>query len=437
MSGPLKIAVAGLGTVGIGTLKVLEAHARSLERLSGRPIVVSAVSARERAKDRPIDVGGFAWYDDAAAMAAEADAEVVVELIGGADGIAKQVCETAIGAGRHVVTANKALIAEHGTALARAAEAAGVSLAYEAAVAGGIPIVKTLREGLVANGLSRVYGILNGTCNYILTAMRESGRAFDDVLEEAQRLGYAEADPGFDIDGVDAAHKLAILAAVAFGCEVDFEAVHVEGIRRVSPLDIRFADELGYRIKLLGIAALTEDGLEQRVHPCMVPVQAPIAGVEGVFNAVVADGDFIDTLMQEGRGAGEGPTASAVVADLVDIARGHVTPTFAVPATELRRLPPAPMDRHRGAYYVRLMVVDRPGVFADVAAAMRDHDVSMEAVLQHGRDPGETVPVVMTTHETEEAAMMATIDDIESLDAVVEPPCLIRIEPFARPAARG
>ena len=437
MSGPLKIAVAGLGTVGIGTLKVLEAHARSLERLSGRPIVVSAVSARERAKDRPIDVGGFAWYDDAAAMAAEADAEVVVELIGGADGIAKQVCETAIGVGRHVVTANKALIAEHGTALARAAEAAGVSLAYEAAVAGGIPIVKTLREGLVANGLSRVYGILNGTCNYILTAMRESGRAFDDVLEEAQRLGYAEADPGFDIDGVDAAHKLAILAAVAFGCEVDFEAVHVEGIRRVSPLDIRFADELGYRIKLLGIAALTEDGLEQRVHPCMVPVQAPIAGVEGVFNAVVADGDFIDTLMQEGRGAGEGPTASAVVADLVDIARGHVTPTFAVPATELRRLPPAPMDRHRGAYYVRLMVVDRPGVFADVAAAMRDHDVSMEAVLQHGRDPGETVPVVMTTHETEEAAMMATIDDIESLDAVVEPPCLIRIEPFARPAARG
>jgi homoserine dehydrogenase len=436
VSGPLKIAVAGLGTVGVGTLKVLEAHARSLERLSGRPFVVSAVSARARAKRRPVDVDGFAWYDDAAIMAAEADAEVVVELIGGSDGIAKEVCEAAIAAGRHVVTANKALIAEHGTALARAAEAAGVSLAYEAAVAGGIPIVKALREGLAANGLSRVYGILNGTCNYILTAMRESGRTFDDVLEEAQRLGYAEADPGFDVDGVDAAHKLAILAAVAFGCEVDFGAVHVEGIRRVSPLDIRFADELGYRIKLLGIAALTEDGLEQRVHPCMVPVQAPIASVEGVFNAVVADGDFIDTLMQEGRGAGEGPTASAVVADLLDIARGHVTPTFAVPATELRRLAPAPMDRHRGAYYVRLMVVDRPGVFADVAAAMRDHDVSMEAVLQHGRDPGETVPVVMTTHETEEAAMTGTIEVIESLDAVVEQPCLIRIESFAQPAAR-
>ncbi len=436
MSGPLKIAVAGLGTVGVGALKVLETHARSLEQSSGRPIVVSAVSARARDKKRPAAVDGFAWYDDAATMAAEADAEVVVELIGGSDGIAKQVCEAAIAAGRHVVTANKALIAEHGTALARAAEAAGVSLSYEAAVAGGIPIVKALREGLAANGLSRVYGILNGTCNYILTNMRESGRTFDDVLEEAQRLGYAEADPGFDVDGIDAAHKLAILAALAFGCEIDFAAVHVEGIRRISPLDIRFADELGYRIKLLGIAALTDGKLEQRVHPCMVPVEAPIASVEGVFNAVVADGDFVDTLMQEGRGAGEGPTASAVVADLVDIARGHVTPTFAVPATELKRVAPAPMEHHWGAFYVRLMVVDRPGVFADIAAAMRDHDVSMESVLQHGRDPGETVPVVMTTHESEEAAMTATIKAIQSLDAVVEPPCLIRIESFAPPAAR-
>ncbi|MDP6787859.1 MAG: homoserine dehydrogenase [Rhodospirillales bacterium] len=436
MSRPLKIAVAGLGTVGVGTLKVLETHARSLERRSGRPIAVSAVSARERDKKRPVSTDGLAWYDDAAVMAAEADAEVVVELIGGPDGIAKQVCEAAIAAGRHVVTANKALIAEHGTALARAAEAAGVSLSYEAAVAGGIPIVKALREGLAANGLSRVYGILNGTCNYILTNMRESGRSFDDVLEEAQRLGYAEADPGFDVDGIDAAHKLAILAALAFGCEVDFAAVHVEGIRRVSPLDIRFADELGYRIKLLGIAALTNGELEQRVHPCMVPVQAPIASVEGVFNAVVADGDFVDTLMQEGRGAGEGPTASAVVADLVDIARGYATPTFAIPAAELRRLAPASMQRHWGAYYVRLIVVDRPGVFADIAAAMRDFDVSMESVLQHGRDPGETVSVVMTTHETEEAAMTGTIQAIESLDAVVEPPCLIRIESFAPPAAR-
>ena len=437
MSGPLKIAVAGLGTVGVGTLKVLETHARSLERLSGRPIVVSAVSARTQDKSRPMEVDGFAWYDDAAVMAAEADAEVVVELIGGSDGIAKQVCEAAIAAGRHVVTANKALIAEHGTALARAAEAVGVSLSYEAAVAGGIPIVKALREGLAANGLSRVYGILNGTCNYILTAMRESGRTFGDVLEEAQRLGYAEADPAFDVDGVDAAHKLAILASLAFGCKVDFGAVHVEGIRRVSPLDIRFADELGFRIKLLGIAALTEGGLEQRVHLCMVPVQAAIASVEGVSNAVVADGDFIGTLMQVGRGAGEGPTASAVVADLLDIARGHLTPTFAVPATALKRVAPASMDRHWGAFYVRLMVVDRPGVFADIAAAMRDHDVSMESVLQHGHDPGETVSVVMTTHETKEMAMTGTIKAIEALDAVVEPPCLIRIESFAPPAAQG
>ena len=436
-SGPLKIAVAGLGTVGTGTLKVLETHARSLERLSGRQIVVSAVSARTRDKGRSVAVDGFSWYDDAVVMAAEADAEVVVELIGGSDGIAKQVCEAAIFAGRHVVTANKGLIAEHGTALARAAEAAGVSLSYEAAVAGGIPIVKALREGLAANGLSRVYGILNGTCNYILTAMRESGRTFDEVLEEAQSLGYVEADPAFDVDGIDAAHKLAILAALAFGCEVDFGSVHVEGIRRISPLDIRFADELGYRIKLLGIASLTEGGLEQRVHPCMVPVQAAIASVEGVFNAVVADGDFIDTLMQVGRGAGEGPTASAVVADLIDIARGHITPTFAVPTAALKRVAPASMNRHWGAFYVRLMVVDRPGVFADIAATMRDHDVSMESVLQHGRDPGEIVSVVMTTHETEEAAMTGTIKSIESLDVVVEPPCLIRIESFGPPMARG
>ena len=428
MSEPLKIAVAGLGTVGIGTLKVLEARARSLERRSGRRIVVSAVSARNRNKNRPVDLDSFTWFDDAAHMAAAADAQVVVELIGGADGIARATCEAAIAAGRHVVTANKALLAHHGTALALAAEEAGVTLAYEAAVAGGIPIIKTLREGLSANGINRVYGILNGTCNYVLSAMRESRRDFESVLDEAQQLGYAEADPSFDIDGVDAAHKLAILAGVAFGCEINFGAVHVEGIRRVSIMDIQFAEELGYRIKLLGIAALTEGGVEQRVHPCMVPLGAPIASVEGVFNAVVADGDYVDTVMQEGRGAGEGPTASAVVADLVDIARGHFTPTFSVPATELKRIPPAPMARHRGAYYVRLMVVDRPGVFADVAAALRDNEVSMEAVLQRGRAPGETVPVVMTTHETEEAAMMRCVAAIGDLKTVVEPPNVIRIE---------
>ena len=365
-------------------------------------------------------------------MAANADADVVVELIGGADGIAKAVCDQAIAVGRSVVTANKALLAHHGTELARTAESAGVALCYEAAVAGGIPIIKALREGLAGNQLARVYGILNGTCNFILTTMRETGRDFDDVLAEAQALGYAEADPSLDIDGVDAAHKLAILTSVAYGCEVDFDGVHIEGIRHVSAEDIAFAEELGYRIKLLGIARRTEHGIEQRVHPCMVKLDTPVAHVEGVFNAVVAEGDFVGTTVFEGRGAGAGPTASAVVADLIDIARGNRIPTFAVPAGQLAPAKTAPMDQHFGAYYVRLMVLDRPGVIADASAALRDHRVSMESMLQRGRDPGEPVPVVITTHETREAEMIRALDQISALDTVVETPCMIRIEPLTK-----
>ena len=430
MSEPLKIAVAGLGTVGAGLIDLLQKHADVLQSRCGRPLQVTAVSARDKAKDRGVNLSAYQWFDDAVELAAKADADVVVELIGGSEGVAKDMTEAAIAAGRNVVTANKALIAHHGTELAHAAEGAGVNLGYEAAVAGGIPIIKALREGLAGNGVSRVYGILNGTCNYILTQMRESGREFDDVLAEAQELGYAEADPSFDVDGVDAAHKLAILASVAFGCEVNFEAVHVEGIRHISPLDIQFAEELGYKIKLLGVAALTNGHVEQRVHPCMVRKSAPIATVEGVFNAVVADGDFVDTVMQEGRGAGAGPTASAVAADIIDIARGSRIPTFAVPAADLKALPTLPMEKHRGAYYVRLMVLDQPGVFADVAAVLRDCAVSMEAVLQRGRAPGEPVPVVMTFHETEEASMTAALERIAELDSVVEQPRMIRVETF-------
>lgn len=426
---PLKVGIAGLGTVGTGTVKLLQANAELLAVRCGRDIVVAAVADPDR-RERGFATVPQAWYDDALQMVSDADLDLVVELIGGADGIGRAVVEQAIAAGRHVVTANKALIAHHGTTLATAAEAAGVVLACEAAVAGGIPIVKTLREGLVGNRRTRVYGILNGTCNYILTAMRDTGREFETVLAEAQALGYAEADPSFDVDGVDAAHKLAILAGLAFGCAVDFEAVHVEGIRHITAMDIAFADELGYRIKLLGIAGLSERGVERRVHPCMVAATAPIATVEGVFNAVVADGDFVDTIMQEGRGAGERPTASAVVADIADIARGHRIPTFGVPASRLAALPAVPMGRHRGPYYVRLMVVDQPGVFADVAAILRDHEVSMESVLQRSRSPGEAVPVVMTTHDTEEAAMVACLQAIGRLEASVEPPRMIRIEPL-------
>jgi len=427
---PLKIAVAGLGTVGGGTVQLLERQAELLARRAGRRLIVAAVSARDRRRDRGIDLSAARWYEDAAAMAADAEIDIVVELIGGAEGIAARVVETALDRGKPVVTANKALMAHHGTELARKAEEQGVALSFEAAVAGGIPIIKTLREGLAANRLARLYGILNGTSNYILTTMRDSGREFAEVLAEAQKLGYAEADPSFDIDGIDAAHKLAILAGVGFGRPVDLAGVYAEGIRHVSRLDIDFAEELGYRIKLLGIARLTEHGLEQRVHPCMVPRATPIAGVEGVFNAVVAEGDFVGRVVLQGRGAGAAPTASAVVADLVDIAAGrHVAP-FAVPSHSLEPLPGAPMERHQGAYYIRLMVVDQPGVIADVAAALRDEQVSMESMIQRGRAPGEAVPVVLTTHVTVEAAMRRALTRIAALDSVLEPPRMIRIEDF-------
>jgi len=426
----LKIAVAGLGTVGAGTLKLLAEQAGIIEQRCGRRITVTAVSARDPNKDRGVDLSGVRWFTDPVVMADEADADVFVELIGGSDGPARAAVEAALARGRHVVTANKALLANHGTTLARAAEERGLTLAFEAAVAGGIPIIKGLREGLAANRVSEIHGILNGTCNYILTEMRTTGREFADVLAEAQALGYAEADPSFDIDGIDAAHKLAILTSVAFGCPVDFASVLVEGIRHVSALDLKYAEELGYRIKLLGIARRTALGIEQRVHPCMVPREAPIATVDGVFNAVVAQTDFADRVWLVGRGAGAGPTASAVVADLIDVARGRTTPTFGIPANRLEPVQASPVEGRQGAYYLRLMVVDRPGVIADVAALLRDHNVSMESFIQRGRSPGEAVPVVLTTHETTEAAMQKALLAIGALPAVMEPPRMIRIEQF-------
>ncbi|MGB0748380.1 MAG: homoserine dehydrogenase [Magnetospiraceae bacterium] len=430
MTEPLNVAIAGLGTVGGGTLEVLLKNKELLANRCGRPIEVRAIADPRKDLTFDVPVDGIDWLDDALALVDRTDIDVVVELIGGAHGIAKTLAEKALAAGRHVVTANKAMIAHHGIELAKAAESSGACLGYEAAVAGGIPIIKAMREGLAANGISRVYGILNGTCNYILTAMGETGRDFDSVLTEAQELGYAEADPSFDVDGVDTAHKLAILTSLAFGVKLDFGAVHMEGIRHVSALDIAFAEQLGYRIKLLGIAQKTARGIEQRVHPCMVPADSGIAKVSGVFNAVVADADFVDTTTYEGRGAGAHPTASAVVADIVDIARGNTLPTFTLPVAQLSPLEPAPMAGHYGPYYVRLMVTDEPGVFADVAAVLRDNKISMESVLQQARAPGEPVPVVMTVHETEEAAMVAALMAIEAMPSVVEPPRMIRIEPL-------
>lgn len=428
MTKPLAVGVAGLGTVGAGVLTLLRDNAATIAARAGRPIAVTAVSARDRSRDRSVSLAGLRWYEDPTALATDPNVDVVVETIGGTEGPAAALVRAAVAAGKPVVTANKALLAVHGAEIAAAAEAKGTTLAFEAAVAGGIPAIKAIREGLAGNDLSRVVGILNGTCNYILTMMRERGREFAEALAEAQKLGYAEADPSFDVDGIDAAHKLAILAALAFGRPVDFGSVHVEGIRSVSALDIRLAEELGFRIKLLGIAQRIDGGIETRVHPCMVPLSHPIARVEGVFNAVVAEGDFCGRIVLEGRGAGAGPTASAVVADLIDVARGRRTPVWGVANGALSSLPSLPMAKRVGAYYLRLMVVDRPGVIADVTAALRDHAISLESMLQRGRAPGEAVPVVVTTHDCEEAAMRAALARIEALEAVLEKPVLIRIE---------
>jgi homoserine dehydrogenase len=428
MSGAVRVAIAGLGTVGAGTVRLLQADPARLAERAGQPLEIVAVSARHRQRDRGLDLAGCRWADDPLELARADDVDVLVELIGGAEGIALELTRQALQQGKSVVTANKAMLAHHGAELAALAEANDVALAFEAAVAGGIPIVKSLKEGLAGDRVNRIFGILNGTCNYILSVMRDSGRDFADVLAEAQTLGYAEADPSFDIDGIDAAHKLALLAAIAFGGRPRFDAIHIEGIRHVSALDIEFAAELGYRIKLLGTARMTAAGLEQRLHPAMVRQDAPIARVDGVFNAVGVDAEPVGLVMHEGRGAGGGPTASAVVADLVDLARGNRLPAFGVPSALLVDHRTAPMSAHEGCYYIRLMVLDQPGVLADVAAVLRDQEVSIEALIQRARNPNQPVPIVLTSHRTVEERMRAALTAIGGFATVIEPPRMIRIE---------
>jgi homoserine dehydrogenase len=428
---PLKVGIAGLGVVGAGVLRLLDQHGGMIAARAGRPIKVVAVSARDRRKKRDMPKGGWRWYADAVELAKDPEVEVVVELIGGADGKARALVETALKLGKGVVTANKAMLAMHGAKIAAMAEIKQAPLAFEAAVAGGIPILKALREGLIGNRVERITGILNGTCNYILTEMRETGRDFAEVLKEAQKLGYAEADPSFDVDGVDAAHKLAVLTSLAFNTQVNFSAVHVEGIRHVSAIDIAFAKEFGYRIKLLAIARRTSRGIEQRVHPCMVPADTPIAHVDGVFNAVAAEGDYVGRVMFEGRGAGSNPTASAVVADLADLAAGRSAPAFGVPAAKLQPLKAAAMADHVGRYYIRLIVRDQPGVLADVSAVLRDEKISIESLVQRGRSEAENQPVavMLISHEAREADMARAMKRIARLRSVLQPPALIRIEP--------
>lgn len=427
MSEPLRVGLAGVGTVGTGVARVLRDTGDLIAARCGRRIEVTAVSARSREKTRAIDLSGFGWESDPVALARRNDVDVVVEVMGGANGVALDTVEAALTHGKDVVTANKALIATHGARLAQLAEKAGRALAFEAAVAGGIPIIKTLKEGLAGNRIDRVYGILNGTCNYVLTDMEASGRSFDVVLREAQSLGYAEADPSFDVGGIDTAHKLAILSAVAFGMPVNLDAVHVEGIERISAEDIRFARELGYRIKLLGIARRRPEGIDQRVHPCMVPLGAPIADVDGVENAIVTEGDTVGRTMLLGAGAGEGPTASAVVADLVDLARGLRLPVFGQPVDTLTEGTPIPISEREGVYYLRLTVVDKPGVMAAITTTLARHEVSIDQMIQRGRAPGASVPVVIVTHETREAELRAALDEISGFDSVREAPNMIRV----------
>ena len=424
----VRVGLIGLGTVGAEAARTLADHADVITARAGAPVVVTEVSARSRSKDRGIDISEATWRDDPSQLATSDDVDIVVELVGGEDGPALAAVEAALAAGKHVVTANKAMIAKHGARLAALAEANGVQLAFEAAVAGGIPILKALKEGLAGNKVERVYGILNGTCNFILTEMLSTGRAFDDVLKEAQDLGYAEADPGFDIDGVDAAQKLAILSAIAFGAAPDFDAVETSGIRNVSALDITFAAELGYRIRLLGVADKSATGVEQRVSACLVAETADLARIDGVTNAVMVDAHPVGQALLVGPGAGGGATASSVLGDIIDIAAGRTARAFGRDAAGLGALQATPIADRHGAYYIRLNVIDRPGVIADVAGVLGQYGVSIKSVLQHGRQPDEPVPVVMTTHETNEATIREVASALSALEAAVEPPILMKIE---------
>ena len=433
MAEPLKIALAGLGTVGVGVIRLIEANAALIARRAGRPLQVTVVSARDRSKPRGVDLSAYAWEDDMVILGERADVDVVVEMVGGADGPALALARTTIEAGKGLVTANKAMIAHHGLELAAKAEDKHVALKFEAAVAGGIPVIKALREGTAANQIERVYGILNGTCNYILTVMEDSGRDFAEVLAEAQALGFAESDPTFDIEGIDAAHKLSILAAIAFGTQVDFGAVAATGITRVRAADIAQAAALGYVIRLIGMAEAGVDGLFQRVQPYLVHCDHPLAHVDGATNAVVAEGDFSGRLLFQGAGAGDGPTASAVVADLIDIARsasggGEVGNAFSVPVSELVALAPAETGHRLSRAYLRFMVADRPGVLAEITAALRDAGVSIESLIQKGRagDSSE-VMVAMVTHEGPESAVSEAVRLLDGSASLSEPPLVLHI----------
>ena len=435
---PLKVGLAEVGTVGAAVIRLLDQGHEKLATRCGRPIEVVAVSARSRGKKRDINLKKFRWFADPVALAADPAIDVLVEVIGGAGNPAKRAIETALAAGKPVVTANKALLATHGHKLAALAERQGVALNFEASVAGGIPIVKTLREALNGNAFTRIYGILNGTCNYILSRMEEHRISFDECLREAQRLGYAEADPSFDVEGHDTAQKLSILASLAFGTKVDPAAIYVEGIASITLADLDAAAELGYRVKLLGVAVRTEAGIEQRVHPTMVPRESAIAQVMGVTNAVTVDASGLSPITLVGPGAGGIATASSVVSDLADIARGVRTPPFGRPVARMTAIRKAPMQRHEGGYYIRLLARDRPGSAATIARRLAQRQISLESIVQRheiraqaGGQPGrsnEPVPVILITYATSEDAVHRALAAVRRDRVISGRPQVIRIE---------
>ena len=432
---PLRLGIAGLGTVGVALINVLNHNSQIISERCGRSIAVTAVTARDKARDRGVDLSSFTWFDSAEDMALSGDIDVLVELIGGEEGVALEASRKALSSGKHVVTANKAMLAKHGVELATMAEANGVLLNFEAAVAGGIPIIKTMRETLTANNVERVYGIMNGTCNYMLTRMEREGISYADCLADAQALGYAEADPTFDVEGFDTAHKLAILTSLAFGTEIAADEIYVEGISSITTEDIQAAKSLGYRIKLLGVAVKTESGIEQRVHPTMVPLESAIAQISGVTNAVAIDADIVGNLVMSGPGAGGDATASAVAGDIADIAKciegAQTVPALGKPAKQLAVYKKAKIQSHEGGYFIRMTVKDHTGVFAAIASAMAKHDISLESIVQHASQGDEAKTdktIILITHATTESAVREALDAIGKDEYLASQPQMIRIE---------
>ena len=426
MTTPLRLGIAGLGTVGAGVVKIVRQKADLLAERAGRPITITAISARSRDKDRGVPLKDYVWEDDPVALATRKDVDVFVELMGGSDGPAKAATEAALAAGKDVVTANKAMLAHHGQALAEVAEAKGRVLRFEAAVAGGIPVIKSLTEGLSGNEITRVMGVMNGTCNYILTRMQSAGLPYDTVFEEANQLGYLEADPTLDVGGIDAGHKLSLLASIAFGTQVDFDNVVLEGIERVTIDDINQAADMGYRIKLLGVAQMTGRGLEQRMSPCLVPASSPLGQLEGGTNMVVLEGDQVEQVVLRGPGAGEGPTASAVMGDVMDIARGFRVATFGRPATGLSQAKSA-CAATPAPYYLRMTLEDKPGALAKVTAVLGEAGVSIDRMRQYRHD-SNAAPVLIVTHKTAPDALNAALAQLSALDVMTGDPVALRIE---------